>query len=109
MRGMLSGETGSIRWGYHLAATVGPFTITRGTGGYRLAATIVEADAARLRQQPLVFVMPLTWAGRAVAWHWAIRGCELIDGRLLADLGGVEVRDGAVSIRPTGDGAAVAV
>jgi hypothetical protein len=109
MRGVLQGEIGTVRWGYHVAATVGPFTITRGTSGYRLAATVVEADVARLRQQPLVFVMPLTHGDRTVGWHWAIRGCELIGDRLVADLGGVEVRNGTMSICPTGDSPAVAV
>jgi hypothetical protein len=109
MRGVLQGETGTVRWGYHVAATVGRFTIARGDAGYRLTASVVAADPALIRQRPLVFVMPLQHQGRAISWRWSIVGCELAGTQLLADLGSVEVSDGAVSICPTGDRAPVAV
>jgi len=97
MRGVLTGRGGVIWWRYHRAARVDDYTITRHTSGYYLRATLVDADATRLQQDPLVFVMPLTYQGNTVTWRWPVLTPIVTEGVLAARLGPVEVSDGALS------------
>jgi hypothetical protein len=54
----LKGVDGSIRWGYHTAATIRGWALERDEQGRLLTATVTHADTFRLSQRPLVFEMP---------------------------------------------------
>jgi hypothetical protein len=71
----IRGQAGSIRWGYRVAAHLGPWTLTpdRGTPEMPaplrriLRAAVLESDPMTLRQADLRMVVPrpkgaLTWA-----------------------------------------------
>jgi hypothetical protein len=64
------GAVAYVEWGYHRAATVADWTLTRmeAGSGWTLAGTVRETDALRLAQRPLVFVAPHA-RGR---WRWPI-------------------------------------
>jgi hypothetical protein len=66
----VKGASGSIRYGYHVAATVGAWTVTRAGEGWSLQTTLVQSDAFRLSQQPLAFVVTV----QGVSWRWPIVG-----------------------------------
>lgn len=59
------GVSGEVRWAYHRAASLGPWTLD---GGH-LTASIADGDAFRLSQQPLTFVVRRP--GGAL-WTWPI-------------------------------------
>jgi len=71
---------------YHLAATVGPWTMTleNAAGDLSVSAAVVSADTYRVSQQPLVFVVP---RGQGSAWRWPVKSLQVADGRLTASLG----------------------
>ena len=80
----ISGQDAAIRWGYHAAAVVRSWTVTREDGGsYVLAAAIVSSDAYRLSQRPLVFVAPHAKG----AWRWPIEALQMTGASLTATLG----------------------
>jgi hypothetical protein len=71
------GAEGFVQWGYHRAATVRDWTLTRTEAGdFELVGMVTEADTFRLAQQPLVFAAP---HARGV-WSWPIVGTLQITG-----------------------------
>lgn len=79
----VTGVAGSLRWGYHQAASLSAWTVTRTPDGWSLTATVVHADAFRLTQRPLVFVAP-TQAG---VWRWPLVAWVITGASLEATLG----------------------
>jgi hypothetical protein len=56
--GVVTGARGAVRWSYHLAASLGAFSIVQGPPPEQrltLTARIEDAHAYRLAQTPLVF------------------------------------------------------
>lgn len=52
----LRGATGSIRWGYHVAAQLRDWTVTPSKDKpWALRASIVTSDAFKVQQRPLTF------------------------------------------------------
>jgi len=62
----IRGAHASIKWGYHVAATVAAWSFTGSGQGGTVSATIETRDAFRLRQSPLVLVLMLD--GLPVKW-----------------------------------------
>lgn len=55
----LRGGDGAIVWGYHTAAALRSWTLSKGAGGtWALSAVIVRADRYKLQQSPLQFTAP---------------------------------------------------
>ena len=80
----LSGVEGAVRWGYHSAAILGAWSISRTeTAAVVLTATVAQADAFRLSQRPIVFV-----AHHAKGtWRWPIASLQVTGASLTAVLG----------------------
>jgi hypothetical protein len=49
----VQGAKAELRWGYYVAATLGPWTIE----DQALSATVRDVDAFRIAQRPLAFVV----------------------------------------------------
>lgn len=77
---VVRGPAGVVEWGYHVAASLGPWTLD----GSTLTAPIQTSDAFALSQQPLAFVVPRP-AG--YPWRWPILSLQVVDGALTATLG----------------------
>jgi hypothetical protein len=96
--GGISGVVGAVRWGYYTAAVIEGYTVMgRGPKGalrWSLTARMVQADAFKLSQRPLVFVA-LHAQG---SWRWPIVTWTRVGDELRAELGPVEEH---VTLRPT--------
>ena len=80
----LSGAEAVIRLDYHVAASVGAWTITTGeNGGLTLSGSIVHANHYRLSQRPLVFVMTRPGA----VCRWPILELQIQGASISATLG----------------------
>ena len=84
------GQSGSLLWGYHTAATLARWTIHRkydlktGTKfAWTLSASIERLDAFQARQRPLLFSAPRAGG----FWCWPIESIEIGEHRLVATLG----------------------
>jgi hypothetical protein len=77
------GLTGQVTWGYHLAGSVSQWTVEKSDGGWSLSATVVNPDAFRLSQRPLVFVAP----HKDGSWRWPIVSLQIEGAALTAQLG----------------------
>jgi hypothetical protein len=62
------GVHGEIRWSYYLAARVHGYALTYANQQWRLVATLVEPDAFKLAQRPLIFAAPT----RRAVMRWPI-------------------------------------
>jgi hypothetical protein len=78
----LSGPAAELRWGYHQAASLGPWTVKQTGGTIELKAQVVRADAFRASQHPLTFIVPRS----PQPWTWPVRSLSIADGRLTATL-----------------------
>ena len=80
----LRGVAAECRWGYHSAAVLGAWTVTRADfGTWTLTATLVRGDAFQLQQRPLTFVAPHA----AGEWRWPIDTVDVTPTELRATLG----------------------
>lgn len=81
----IAGADGSIRWAYHLAASIRPWTVTKDEGEdvYRLAGTIVQSHPVKVAQRPLTFVAPV----KGGTWRWPILELQITGTSLTATLG----------------------
>jgi hypothetical protein len=80
---MIRGVVGQITWAYYRAAAIHGYQVTRDGAAWRLRGTVIEHDAFKLTQRPLMFVAPHQHG----AWRWPIEAFELQDGQLTARLG----------------------
>jgi hypothetical protein len=82
----LRGQAGAITWGYHTAAALRAWIVTKDDkGAWRLEAGVDRADRLQLRQAPLLFTAPRI--GRIGRACWPIRTVTLEAERLTAELG----------------------
>lgn len=79
----MKGVAASIGWGYHHAATLGPWNLSDAGGG-QLTAEIVSADAFRVSQQPLTFLVPRP---NGQPRRWPITSLQIADSTLTAVVG----------------------
>jgi hypothetical protein len=80
----ISGVHGEIRWSYYLAGRIQGYTLARHNQQWTLTANVVESDAYKMAQRPLLFAAPTQ---RGVL-RWPIVHCRLTAaGRLEAELG----------------------
>jgi hypothetical protein len=80
--GSINGAHGAVRWSYHLAASLGAFSITRGAPPRKpltLTAQIVALNVYRLAQSPLVFEIEMPTGPPC---RWAIQSVR-VDGSML--------------------------
>lgn len=94
---VLKGVVGQIKWSYYTAAAINNYTVSQSDGQWTLRATVVNHDAFKLKQKPLIFVAPHEKGD----WRWPIEGYELQGGVLTAHLGApLETNShGAIAIR----------
>lgn len=73
--GVITGVVGQIKWSYYTAAAINGYTVRRRSkdGQWSLTATMVLADAFKLRQRPLMFVAP----HEKGEWRWPIETLEV--------------------------------
>ncbi len=67
MSTVFAGQAAEVRWGYHRAASLGPWSLTADAAGGDLSAEVRSADHARVSQQPLALVV-LRQNGRPLVW-----------------------------------------
>lgn len=79
----MKGLSGAVRWAYHCAATVGPWTLVTDPTGSTLTAQVVSHDAFKVSQQPLTFVV----ARPNGQWIWPIESLQIAGSTLTARLG----------------------
>lgn len=81
----LTGDTGSLLWGYRTAATLSGWRISRpeGATGWTLTAKVTKADPFQARQRPLLFTAPRE-NGR---WCWEVQEIHLGEREITAKLG----------------------
>lgn len=79
-----TGAEAQVRWGYHSAATLRDWTVSRDEhGSLKLYASVVRADAFRLSQRPLVFVVNHPKG----SWRWPITELQNEGASVRATLG----------------------
>ena len=74
---VLKGAAGELRWGYHVAASLSTWEVSRQT----LTAKVVSHDPFRVSQQPVTFVVPRP-KGRD--WSWKITSLQITGTTLTA-------------------------
>lgn len=87
--GLIRGVVGQVKWGYHNAAAIDGYTVSRdkATKRFSLVGTVVLSDSFKLKQKPLRFVAPfVTKDGKPSAWEWLITEFELQGGVMRARL-----------------------
>lgn len=82
---------GRVRWGYHQAALLRTCLVTwnHDEKVWELSATAASADAFRLSQRPLTFVV----AHATGVWRWPVQELQIADGAVTARLGPKEKSD----------------
>lgn len=71
----ITGVVATIKWGYYDAASINGYTVTvvrpaeAPTQRWQLRATVIQADAFKLTQRPLVLIAP----HERGEWRWVIR------------------------------------
>jgi hypothetical protein len=79
----IRGPAGEVRWGYHIAASLGAWTVVDD----RLTATVVSADDFKVSQRPLTFIVHRP-SGRT--WSWNVGSLQMAGETLTAVLAPVE-------------------
>ena len=79
----LSGTEASVRWGYHVAASVTAWSIIPDDGRLTFTASLVQSDHYRLSQRPLVFVV----TRKGVTLRWPILELQINGATVTATLG----------------------
>jgi hypothetical protein len=73
----IKGVVGRIEWGYFSAAAINGYTLQRlADGSWDLRGTVVNFDAFKIRQRPLIFVAP----HKDGEWRWPITTLDLGPG-----------------------------
>ena len=82
----LRGPSAEVRWAYHRAADLGPWTMTLldTHGNVSMTAAVISSDAFRVSQQPLTLVVPRP---NGNAWRWPIQSLQIAGSTLTASLG----------------------
>lgn len=78
-----SGPSGELRYGYQIAAQIGPWVITAASsGGFAFSAPTLASDEVWLAQRPLDLVLAIG----QTEWIWRAVAPDLMDGRLVIPL-----------------------
>jgi hypothetical protein len=83
-RAVFRGPEAQVKWGYHLAVSLGPWELMADDRGGTVTATVVTHDACAASQQPLTFVVPRP---KGHKWVWPIQSLQIADGKLTASVG----------------------
>jgi hypothetical protein len=95
----IRGVVASVRWGYHRAADLRAWTITRDRRDktvFHFRGQVVRADPFLGARSELVLVVPLK-GGRAW-WQWPVRELAIANGQARATLGPVLDDQGGVRL-----------
>lgn len=84
----IRGVVGRIDWGYFAAGAINGYTVQQlPDGTWTLRATLVNFDAFKIRQRPLVFIAPHKEFDRATGkivsegeWRWPVKTLDLSEG-----------------------------
>jgi hypothetical protein len=68
-RAVIRGQEAQVRWGYHLAASLGPWTLTAEGASSTVTAKVVTHDACAVSQRPLTFVVVRP---KGQKWVWPV-------------------------------------
>lgn len=79
----VSGERGSIRWGYRSVAAVSAWAITKTGGAISVTGSVSNVDTYGISQRPLVFVVTRDQG----ALRFPVLELQVADGALIASLG----------------------
>ncbi len=82
----VKGVVGGVKHGWHHAAAVGDWTVTKTETGWSLVATIRSSDVYRIAQRPLTFEAKHATG----AWRWPVRELQISGATLMASLGPLE-------------------
>jgi hypothetical protein len=77
----LAGQQAEIRWAYHRAASLGPWTLSANGAAGTLTAQVIEADTFKLSQPALTFRIPRP---NGSVWAYPIQSLHIADGTLTA-------------------------
>jgi hypothetical protein len=83
-RAVIRGPEAFVKWGYHVAASLGPWTLTAEGGGGTVTAKVVQHDACAVSQTPLAFVVPRP---KGHKWVWPIHGLQISGDQLTLSVG----------------------
>jgi hypothetical protein len=76
-KAVIRGTEAFIRWGYHNAATLGPWTLTQEGATSTVTAKVTSHDVCAVSQQPLTFVVPRP---KGHKWVWPIVNLLQVSG-----------------------------
>jgi len=86
----IRGASAELRWGYHKAARLGAWTVAGTAGAWTFTAAIVEHDAFKVSQRPLLVVTPN-------GWRWVVHTLQITGGALTASILPEGTQHGTVS------------
>lgn len=73
----ISGVVGRLDWGYFVAGAINGYKVQRNEdGSWELKGTLVNFDAFKIRQRPLVFIAPHAHG----EWRWPVKTVDLGEG-----------------------------
>lgn len=73
----IRGVVGRIDWGYFVAGAINGYNVKRNEdGSWELKGTLVNFDAFKIRQRPLVFIAPHAHG----EWRWPVKTVDLGEG-----------------------------
>jgi len=73
----IRGVVGRFDWGYFPAGAINGYNVTRSEDGtWSLRGTLVNFDAFKIRQRPLIFVAP----HQDGEWRWPVQTFDLSEG-----------------------------
>jgi len=80
----ISGPEAVIRWGYHRAAVLGPWSMTRRADGmaYDVTATVTSVNAHQIAEDGLTLTTEKPWRCR-----WPITSHTIVNSTFTATLG----------------------
>jgi hypothetical protein len=79
----VSGERGSIRWGYRSVAAVSAWTLTKAGGVTSVTGSVSDVDSYGISQRPLLFIVTRDTG----ALRFPVLELQIADGTLIASLG----------------------
>jgi len=75
----IRGAAAEVRWGFRLAATLGPWTVDGLPGAWTFSAVVLEHDDFRVSQRPLTVVTPN-------GWRWPVTTLQIAGTTLTASV-----------------------
>jgi len=73
----IRGVVGRLEWGYFTAGAINGYAVSpQSDGTWALRGTLVNCDAFKIRQRPLIFVAPHAHG----EWRWPVTQLEIGEG-----------------------------